>query len=363
MKSKAKKTSFHTLLMALMSVATLATVSSAAQAQSAGAKTPAGPRAVGVSILHLNISNLDQSLALYRDVLGMQPKTPLSPARSAPNLLSEPGAMLRTAILNVPGGTFEFELVEWSGIPVKPQQARIQDPGAVMLAMTVRDIDTLLAGIQKLGLKVLTSGGKPVAGERDGKPTRSIVVRDRDGFAVELVEVGKAAAAGAAAGQISNVSVYLTVQDLAQTATFYNKAFGFNIAAPGKAGPTSEHIQTLLGDKSLATVRMTKGTFPGSEFTINFQEFPGSDHKPVQHRVQDPGGPLLIVFVQEFPAVMNLIRENGGIIGSGASSEALKADAKSGWARDPNGLLMMVTPPGSMGPPPGAPTAAAPARP
>lgn len=361
MKSKTDKSHFYTPFMALIAAAMLATMSTAAVAQSADTKTAAGPRAVGVSILHLNISNLDQSLALYRDVLGMQLKSPLNPARAAPNLLSEPGAMLRTAILNVPGGTFEFELVEWSGIPVKPQQARIQDPGAVMLAMTVRDIDPLLAGIQKLGLKVLTTGGKPVVGERDGKPTRTVIIRDRDGFVVELVENGKDAANPT--GQISNVAVYLSVQDLAQTVAFYNKAFGFNMSAPGKAGPTPERIQTLLGDKSLATMRMTKGTFPGSEFTINFQEFPGSDHKPVQHRVQDPGGPLLIVFVQEFPLVMNLIRENGGIIGSGASSEALKADAKSGWARDPNGLLMMVTPPGSMGPPPGAPTAAAPARP
>ena len=348
--------------MAWIAVAMLATV---AHAQSARAETPAGPRAVGVSILHLNISNLDQSLALYRDVLGMEVKTPPGPPRSAPALVSEPGALLRTAIMHVPGGSFEFELVEWSGIPQQPQQAHIQDPGAVMLALSVRDLDAMMAGAKKLGLQVLTSGGKPLVGERDGKRTRTVMIRDRDGFVVELVEGGPNATA--ASGPISHVAVYLSVQDLAQTVTFYNRAFGFNMPAPGEARPTPERIQALFDDKALKTMRSAQGTFPGSEFIITFQEFRGPNQKPVRHRVQDPGGGLLIVSVQEFPAVMDLIRTNGGIVGSGTSSETLAADARTSWARDPNGLLMMVTPPrppGAAGPagpaPPGAPTSARP---
>ncbi len=360
MKSQTRTLYFRSIFMAWIAVAMLATV---AHAQTASVETPAGPRAVGVSILHLNISNLDQSLAFYRDVLGMEVKTPPGQPRSAPALVSEPGALLRTAIMHVPGGSFEMELVEWSGIPQQPQQPHIQDPGAVMLALSVRDIDAMMAGVKKLGLQVLTKGGAPLAGERDGKRTRTVMIRDHDGFVVELVEGGPNATA--ASGPISHVAVYLSVQDLAQTVSFYNRAFGFNMPAPGEARPTPDRIQALFDDKTLKTMRTAQGTFPGSEFTINFQEFRGPNQKPVRHRVQDPGGPLLIVFVQEFPAVMDLIRTNGGIVGSGTSSETLAPDARTSWARDPNGLLMMVTPPR---PPPGAaapagPAPGAPARP
>jgi hypothetical protein len=55
--------------------------------------------------------------------------------------------------------------------------------------------------------------------------------------------------------------------------------------------------------------------------------------------VQDPGGPILLVTVQGFPEVVNALKANGGIIGTGEKSETLAADARATWARDPNGGL------------------------
>ena len=333
---------------ASITVLAMGTAASAQGTSGAPAVAVSGPRAVGVNILHLNVTDLDKSLAFYRDALGMEPTAPLAPARPGGGLVSEPGAMLRTVILRVPGGSFSFELVEWTGVPLRPHKPRIQDPGQIMLAMNVRDLDAKLTAAKKLGLHVLTKGGEPFVTEgRNGARNRAVMIQDPTGFVVELVDNPGAPNTGtdSGTGAITSVAVYVTVQDLAQTVAFYNKAFGFTMPEPPAVNATSERVKALFDNPSLATMRTARGTFPGSDFSINFQEFAGVDRKPARHRVQDPGGPIFLVQVQEFPAVIELVRAHGGIIGPGESSVALAPDARSSWVRDPNGVLLQLSVP------------------
>lgn len=314
----------------LLAVA-LAVSSGGAFAQTAAASDP---RAVGAGMLHLNVTNIEQSLTLYRDVMGLEVVTPPGQPRAAGALVSEPGALLKTVVLGVAGSPFRMELVEWTGTPLKPQQQRIQDPGAIMLAIRVRDIDQTLSDVRKLGLRVLTSGGVPFAGEDRGGPRKTVMVRDWDGFVVEFVQGGT---------PVSGVTMYVSVRDLAQTVSFYNRVFGFEMPMPAAAQPAPDRIKAYFGDSSLTTMRSARGTFPGSEITLNFQEFGAPDRKPVRHRVQDPGGPILPVTVQDFPGVIEQVRANGGTIGVGDVSVALPPDARSSWIRDPNGVLIQVS--------------------
>ena len=95
-------------------------------AAAAAAQTPpaSAPKVVGVNVLHLNVTNLQKSLAFYRDVLGMEPTAPIAPPRAGGALVTEPGAMLQTVILKVPGGSFSMEIIEWTGTPLRAQQPR-----------------------------------------------------------------------------------------------------------------------------------------------------------------------------------------------------------------------------------------------
>ena len=351
--------------MMTIALATLSTAAYAQGGQPAAPATSAGPRGLSVSILHLNVASLKESLAFYHDVLGMELTAPLAPPRAGGALMPDPGAMLQTSIVKVPGGTFSMELVEWTGTALRPQHPRIQDPGQIMLAFNVRDMEAKIAGAKKLGLRVLTKDGVPyVTAGRQGGQNIAIMIQDPSGFIVELTDITANPTANTAAppGPITGVTVYLTVQDLAQTVNFYNRSFGFTMMAPAAAGPANDRIKGLFGDPSLATMRTARGTFPGSEFTLNFQEFTGPDRKPVHHRVQDPGGPIFTMTVQDFPAVIDLVRANGGTIGDGDTSAALAPNATASWVRDPNGLLLRLSVPqparGAAGP-----VAAAPARP
>jgi catechol 2,3-dioxygenase-like lactoylglutathione lyase family enzyme len=304
-----------------------------------------GPRSVGAGMLHLNVASIDQSLAFYRDVLGLEMRNPPAAPRAAAALVSEPGALLKTVVLRQPGGPFQMELVEWVGTPLRPQQQRIQDPGAVMLAMDVHSLDAMLAGAKKLGLRVLTEGGTPVAFDGPRGKTRTVMIRDADGFVVELVQGSLPAAVSGVPGGISEVSMYISVADLAKTVTFYSKVFGFDMAAPGDSRPTPERIQAFFGDRTLATMRTARGTFPGSDITLTFQEFGAPARKAAKHRVQDPGGPIFPVTVQDFPAVVEQVKANGGTIGVDETSPPLAPDARSTWIRDPNGVLIQISMP------------------
>jgi len=329
-------------LAAVAGVVILGSTALAQAPQQPAAVPPStGPGGTSVSILHLNVASMDRSLALYREALGFEVTTAPREPRAGGALVSDPGAMLRTAIIKAPASSFSMELVEWTGTALRPQQARIQDPGAIMLAMTVSDIDAKLVAMAKhQGTRVLTAGGRPYVATGRGGENRAVMVQDENGFVIELVQNA------GAQGPLSNVSIYLTVADLAQTVNFYNKVLGFTMMPPAAAAPVNERVAQLFNNMSLGTMRTARGTFPGSSQQIIFQEFGAADRRPpLRHRVQDPGGPIFTMNVNDFPAVMAAVRANGGIIGDGEASATLAPDARASWVRDPNGLLIRMSAP------------------
>jgi predicted enzyme related to lactoylglutathione lyase len=300
-------------------------------------------RVTGRSMLHLNTTNLDQSLAFYRDILGMEMfnSTPLNDGKM---LGGAPGAKFKTAQLRVPGGDFQMEIVEWTGATLNPQHLRIQDPGQVMLAISVRDFKTKLEAAKKLGLKVIAKNGEI---ETTGN-LPAVMLADPTGFIVELNDVdgAKKPLTDPWPGPIANIGIYITVEDLAKTVGFYNHVLGFNMADPAAAKPAPTRVKVLFNEPAFTTFRTARGTFPGIKFPmINFQEFGGVDRKAVHHGVMDPGGPILPLTVTDFPAAIADVQKYGGIVGQGATSETLAPDARASWIRDPNGMLLRLAAP------------------
>ncbi len=299
------------------------------------------PRVTGQPMLHLNTSDLDASLAFYRDLLGMEMFSQPPVFRDGANLGGAPGGKLKTAQLRVPGGDFQLELIEWTGAKLNPQHLHIQDPGEVMVAISVRDFASKLEGAKKLGLKTITKNGEI---ETSGN-LPAVMLADPTGFIVELNDFdhAKKPPADAWAGPITGVGVFITVEDLAKTVSFYNHVFGFDMKEPAAAQPASTRIKVLFNQPAFTTFRTARGSFPGTKSpVINFQEFGGVERKPVHHGVMDPGGPILPLTVTDFAAAIADVKAYGGIIGQGMTSETLPADARASWVRDPNGWLLRL---------------------
>jgi hypothetical protein len=91
--------------------------------------------------------------------------------------------------VRIPGSTLTVEIVEFKDIDRKPVQPRLQDPGAVRLDFDVRDIDTMLARLKTQGVPVVT----PLAACRlqlAKEISRAVVLKDPDGFFIELMQLG-----------------------------------------------------------------------------------------------------------------------------------------------------------------------------
>ena len=108
-----------------------------------GQTAPSESPVVGVGpFLHI-ISDLDQSLAFYHDVLGLEMTGPPGEHKftdnpAVANLYGVPGKQFRAAVLKIPGSPMGIELVQW-GEARKPKGEPIAGQGVATLFLRRSD--------------------------------------------------------------------------------------------------------------------------------------------------------------------------------------------------------------------------------
>ena len=198
------------------------------------------------------------------------------------------------------------ELVEFKDIDRKPVRPRIQDPGASIMVLTVRDLTPVVARIKQSGAVILTAGGEPVA-LADG--SRAILVQDGYGFFVELRQLNHELPTRAPAdANFISVSFAFTVSDTGRMARVFRQGLGFT-PQTGAFEKNKEQSQ-LFGTPS-AQIRRTTALVPGTSFQVEFLEFKGVDRKPVHSRLQDPGSGVLRLVVRDADAAVKSLASVG----------------------------------------------------
>ena len=135
----------------------------------------------------ITVSNLDRSLAFWRDVLGFElSHTAHQTGELAEEITGIASAEIKLAVLKTPGG-HKIELLEYLAPPDRKQVALSPcDLGSVHVALLVDDLDAVLERISASGWK---AAGKPQTlktGPNAGK--RVVYVRDPDGTTIELMQ-------------------------------------------------------------------------------------------------------------------------------------------------------------------------------
>jgi len=83
----------------------------------------------------------------------------------------------------IPGTQFDLQLMEFKRLQNAPDPPSIHDPGAGVLRLQVRNVDTLLEKLKNANVPVVSVGGNPVSiGGR-----HFVILRDPDGFFFQLV--------------------------------------------------------------------------------------------------------------------------------------------------------------------------------
>lgn len=295
------------------------------------------------------VNDLDTTLAFYRDVFGIDGKANDFLNPGVPLLTNAPGVTLRLSMLTLPGGT-RFELTHFKGLERQPAQAKYTDPGAASLVLYVRDIDAVVAAARKAKAAIVTTGGAPVEIATANGKTRSIVLRDPDGFFLQLVQ--EAPPAGAPEGSIHRVTLAYTMEDAAATKRYYTGMLGVELSG-AEAFTKDATLAKLFGAPENVEIRRLSGTLPPGT-KVEFTEFRGVPRSKFHLRVRDPGAPALCVQVENIEGMVgqmkaggvNLISANGALVDFGNGVRNI-------FVEDPNGmnieLFERATPPPGSG--------------
>ena len=137
----------------------------------------------------ITVSNLERSIAFWRDVLGFEySHSAHQKGEMAEEITGLKGAELKLAVVKIPGG-HKIELLEYLAPADRKKDGSLRpcDVGHIHIALAVENLEPLLQRIATSGWK---AAGKPqtlTKGPNAGK--RVIYVRDPEGTTIEFMEM------------------------------------------------------------------------------------------------------------------------------------------------------------------------------
>ena len=269
-------------------------------------------------------ADAERAFAFYRDVFGIVlAPSPFIPNATAPegirplaevtgdpliwDLTDTQGSRARTVFMRAPNTPFGLELSEFVDIPRATRAANPWDPGASRLIFRVRDLDGVAAKLVASRAPTVTLGGAPVS----TRTARAMLVRDPDGYLVEISEATAAEIARAAEpGAVVGTSIGLTVADTPRSLELYGDLLGFEVRETRQADGAELALNGLAAGRLEQTVTMIPGTAVAvvlSDFTLP----EGVAANPFRWRIQDVGSPQFQLEVRGLDALIERTQAAG----------------------------------------------------
>jgi catechol 2,3-dioxygenase-like lactoylglutathione lyase family enzyme len=298
-----------------------------AAATMVSAQQPPSEHIVGVGNFIHAVADVDRSLAFYRDTLGMDVQgaanaaTPPAPRPfiATPEILrlyDSEGGQYRTGTALVQGAPMRAELIEFKDLERKPITRSLQDPGAGILKLTVRDIETAFTQAKFKGATVVTETGSPIVIKDEHGTGRAVLLKDPDGFYVELIQRDVPPPATAPMGNVIDVGFAVTVDDLDRTLHIFRDVLGFRTTED--PADHDEAMLSLLGIP-IAFYGRQWAIVPGTSFQIDFIEVHGMTRRLIRPRPRDPGASILRLRVADIDKVIaELAKVDVKVVSTGA---------------------------------------------
>lgn len=134
----------------------------------------------------ITVSDISRSLDFYADLLGGERVGPFE--RKGPRIdavTGYPGVVVHQAFVTATDGTTMVELLQYengSSVVLDPDNGHV---GAAHVAITVTDLDAILAGLADRGVPAVSA---PIVASAPMEGYRCVYVLDPDRVRVELVE-------------------------------------------------------------------------------------------------------------------------------------------------------------------------------
>jgi predicted enzyme related to lactoylglutathione lyase len=302
-----------------------------------------------VSVLHTGhfspvVADLDRAMSFYRDVLGLEiAAEPPSTWDAEPwlrRLHGTPDSAIRFATAKIPGVNWGIEMVEFKDSKRRPMQPRVQDPGACTVALSVRNLDAVLARLKRAGAPVVSTGGVPVDDFGSGETRyRAVLVRDPDGHFVEVFQATPLPATKArASSNVIGGGVRIVVENLDRSLALYRDQLGWPFGQATVSG--GQGFRDLTGLPK-ATSRHSVATAPDGAL-YELVEFQGVNRNPLRTRVQDPGSTRFQLIVSDLEAALGRFKDAGGSVVSAGGQPVVENGVPYAFVRDLNGIFFVV---------------------
>ncbi len=248
---------------------------------------------VGVGTFIHVVADLDKTMKFYGDGLGLELNGAPGPRAFSANAVVESlydakGLQSRVAVFKIPGSPLGVEFVEFKDNGRKPFRPRLQDPGASILAIPVRDPRAVAAKLRE-----------------DGGPFPDRVLQDPDGFHIQLLAAG------------SNARLILTVNSLDRTLHFFRDLLGFQ-----PEGATAK--------------------VPGTDFVVEFDGSAEADRAADAPGIHDPGAGVLRLIVRNVDSLLPALKAAGTPVVS-AGGETVSIGARHVVIlRDPDNFFIQI---------------------
>jgi len=281
-------------------------------------------------------NDVEKTLAFYQAVFGLNGQ--VRPFQSTgPQILTDsPGATLRVAMTQIKGA-FNFELTQFGNIERQlNKQPDIADPGAPMIKIIVRDLESVVAAAKKVNAPIITKGAAPVTTATSIGNAKSIIMRDPDGYFVQAIQ--GTAAADSPDGAVLGAVLGLTVGDMDETMKYWNGILGLELAAD-KSFANDAAMLDLMGLPKGASYRMAGGLISGSKVRIEMVEIKGVARKPYDLRVTDANASGMALRVGHIRELLAKHKAAGGRVLSRNGDLVEWSDTiRNVFVKDPNGL-------------------------
>src|SRR5436309_8688595 len=159
------------------------------------APVPNPTNKVGViGLMHAihSTNDVEKTLAFYQNVFALNGQVRGFDPKGPRILTNSPTASLRVAMTQL-RGAFNFELTQFGDLERQTnKQPDIQDSGAPMMKILVRDLDTVVANAKKVSAPIVTKGGAPVTAPTPIGTAKAIIMRDPDGYFIEAIQATQA---------------------------------------------------------------------------------------------------------------------------------------------------------------------------
>src|SRR5436190_19304986 len=189
------------ILMRILSIIGLSILPSYSLASSQAPAQNSTNKTGVIGLMHAihSVNDIEKTLAFYRDVFGVTGRASDFDPKGPRILTNSPTATLRYAMTSL-RGAFNFELTQFGDLDREMnKQPDIQDPGAPMMKILVRDLDAIVANAKKANTPIVTKGGALMTVPTPIGTAKAIIMRDPDGYFIEAIQATPAIIAAAPA--------------------------------------------------------------------------------------------------------------------------------------------------------------------